>query len=253
MSPKDMGRLLRAMLNYEQLSPLVTHRWLKPTSHTTDLYSSVGAPWEIKRVNGLSKYHNIDWYEKGGYIPPYATQYIIIPDLEIGISIQAAIGGNSSPIATIEDYIQQAINPTLYEIAREQALQKFGGLYTMDGSNSTGSQKNVSSILITADAAPGLVLADFTLQGQKITNNLTDLPNSKSSRLYPMVMANTDPKSEQFRVVAQNDNTECVSWIYIDTNLGIQPLDNFIFEIGSNGIVESVFNPGLRLRLRKVR
>jgi hypothetical protein len=84
MSPNDMGRHIHAVLNHRQLSSLVTRRWLKPTSHTADLRSSVGAPvsdsffgvlyvghllfatnqnylqWEIKRVTGLNQYHTID-------------------------------------------------------------------------------------------------------------------------------------------------------------------------------------------------
>jgi hypothetical protein len=248
-----MGRHLYAMLNYHQLSPLVTRRWLKPTSHTADLRSSVGAPWEIKRLDGLSEHHTIDWYAKGGSIPYYYTQYIIIPDLEIGISIQSTTK-DKSVITTIEDYIQQAIDPSLYEIARRQALQKYGGLYTLDGLNATHDQKNGSSILVTADAGPGLVLSNVTVNGQVITNKLADsYPDSQLPRLYPMAMANANSSSAQFRVVGQSGNVACISWLTVDdTNYGNQPLDNFIFEMGPNGIVQSVVNPGLRLRLRKV-
>jgi hypothetical protein len=155
---------------------------------------------------------------------------------------------------TIGDYIVQALNPSLYGIAREQALQKYGGLYTLDGLNTTHSQNNQTLLRITTDAGPGL-LVDLQVNGHSIKEwSPKSDPGSLIPRIYPMIMANANPGTTYFRMLLQNAaDSSCISWLNVDgDNYGNRALDEFVFEVGLNGTVQSVLNSGLRLRLKKV-
>jgi hypothetical protein len=63
-SSQDMAKIGRSMLRSSLLSPVVTKRWLKPTSFIEDFAQGVGLAWEIYRAK-VDK-HSVDIYSKGG-------------------------------------------------------------------------------------------------------------------------------------------------------------------------------------------
>lgn len=63
-SSQDMAKIGRSMLRSSLLSPVVTKRWLKPTSFIEDFAQGVGLAWEIYRAK-IEK-HSVDIYSKGG-------------------------------------------------------------------------------------------------------------------------------------------------------------------------------------------
>ncbi|KAF3352977.1 Brefeldin A resistance protein [Verticillium dahliae VDG1] len=87
----DLLAFACAILRHGFLSPGQTRRWLKPTSFTSAWGTSVGAPWEILRLDELLPSGRIvDAYTKGGDIADYASALALVPDLGLAVTIMTA-------------------------------------------------------------------------------------------------------------------------------------------------------------------
>jgi hypothetical protein len=153
-SPNDLARFGRAILSHQLLTPTQTNRWLKPLTHTSDLSASVGAPWEIQRYTlPTSSYRTVDLYTKSGGLGLYTTYLIVIPDYDVGFTLNVA--GSLGAISPLADLMTETLLPALEETARLQADDAFAGTYvSADG--------NYTFTLSTNPDAPGLLVSNFT-------------------------------------------------------------------------------------------
>ncbi|KAI1131191.1 putative penicillin-binding protein [Nemania abortiva] len=144
-SSDNLARLGRSILLNRQLSDLDTRRWMKPTSHTSSLFESVGSPWEIWRTKSqITSGRVVDLYTKSGSVGQYNAMLILLPDYGVSLSILVAGSGPAINIAT--EIVLQSLIPVLENVTISEACDKLCGTYETSLPNTN------SSITIAADA-----------------------------------------------------------------------------------------------------
>ncbi|KAI3336136.1 putative penicillin-binding protein [Ustulina deusta] len=157
-SSDNLARLGRSILLNKQLSALDTRRWMKPTSHTSSPFFSVGSPWEIWRTRSqITSGRVVDLYTKSGSVGQYNSQLMLLPDYGVALSILVA-GSSSGPVVTAAtEMVLQSLIPVLENITISEACKSLCGTYE------TSRPDVNSSITIAADAA-GLYLDQWINQ-----------------------------------------------------------------------------------------
>ena len=271
MSTKDLSNLGRAILKSTLLKPDQTRAWLKPETHTSSLRLSVGAPWEIYRVPGLTEDGRvIDLYTKDGALVGYASQLVLVPDYDVGLTIFVA--GYPSPgntLTTLTQRVMQDFISLVEQVGKKQAAARYAGIYDDPSSN--------SSVEISVDKGPGLVIKRWVSNNVDVikayNSLLTSRVNYTDWRLYPSglksktsqestvgyrgfvrsVYANTT--NDESDAAEQNDGrilTGCSTWGAIDGYVyGTIAIDDVVFHTDSFGNVESIEPRVTRLRLNK--
>ncbi|OQE43136.1 hypothetical protein PENCOP_c003G04537 [Penicillium coprophilum] len=255
-SAKDTATFGRAVLSSALVDPAVTRRWLKPLTHTSSLRHSVGAPWEIYTFLTPRR---VDLYTKAGDIGLYSSLMGLSPDHNTGITVLVA--GNDSHVMTsrISEMVSDMILPTLDEVARNQALERFGGTYAF-----TEGSVN-SSITITADDGAGLVVSEWTSNSIDMIETLMGLQkvddrSAISIRLQPSGLQTQEQISFLAVIyslaVSEDDGPlvgSCFSWILLESivydNVG---LPEFVFTLDQDGDATSLSPRALRVTLPRV-
>ncbi|KAI0427079.1 putative penicillin-binding protein [Xylaria sp. FL1042] len=161
-SSDDLARLGRSILLNKQLSALDTRRWMKPTSHTSSPFLSVGSPWEIWRTRTqITSGRVVDIYTKSGSVGQYNSQLILMPDYGVAMSILVAGSSSGSAITIATEMVLQSLIPVLENITIGEACESLCGTYK------TSQPDLNSSITIAADAA-GLYLDRWINRGVDI-------------------------------------------------------------------------------------
>jgi hypothetical protein len=243
MSTIDMSKHLWHTLNHTQISSTTLRRWLKPVTFLPDLRAGVGAPWEITRMSGWSKLHNIDLYRKEGEIGYYSSLYALVPDFHLGYALNMASVNEIIP-RDIESMILDTLIPAAYAISKEQAAKNFAGTYTARGINST--------IVLAVDDEIGILVQTFVSNGIDILGNTP----KKLPRAYPMNLvlpSKNNTSRTAFRVVLQAPiSGVCISWMLADYGrYAGRPLDELVFETGPDGVATKLYQPGLKITMEK--
>ncbi|KAJ5350656.1 Beta-lactamase-related protein [Penicillium brevicompactum] len=255
-SAKDMSTFGRAILSNKLVDPSVTRQWMKPITHTSSIRQAVGAPWEIF---SFSTPRRTDFYTKAGDIGMYSSFIGLSPDHDAGFSVLLAGSNSHQSTAMISEIVSDILLPTLDLVARNQALERFGGTYQLatDGSN--------SSITITADDGPGLKIESWisnsvdmyaTLMGmQKVTDR-----SAMSIRLQPTGLQTGTRIG--FAAVIYSQPTppnagpitgSCFSWQLLESFIyGNVALSEFEFEVNDDGNATSVSPRALRITLPRL-
>ncbi|RMZ67362.1 beta-lactamase transpeptidase [Pyrenophora seminiperda CCB06] len=262
-TPNEMMLLLHALQNNDLLSAVALRDWMKPTTFLSSVNQAVGIAWEIFRITDLPLEfpRAIDIYTKLGGVPGYGSYFVLIPEFDIAITINAAGGaGGATSFVCIDllGKITAALIPYADQLARKQAASKYAGTYKLATSETN------DTITISSTYGPGLSIDSMTI------NNVAVLPalaasqgtpvENFSARLYP-----TDPDSlgtdkENWRMLLDQKvpaqklfgDMECMSW-----NLGdplryvSEPLDTFVFHMDGKKVA-SVELLGWRVSLVKV-
>ncbi|KAM0818246.1 putative Beta-lactamase family protein-like protein [Seiridium cardinale] len=272
-SAGDIAKFGRAILNYKQLSPVLTKRWLKPSSFSSDPKASVGAPWGVRRIPLGPEYRETTGYNKAGGIGSYMAAFILIPDYDIGFSIMIAgsIPGNTN--WDIADILGNVMVPAVTSAAKNQAANKFSGTYTAPANVTTGIHNKPlnSSITITTDGRPGLSVSQWFSNGTDFRTNvvslqLTYVPTIPSIRLYPGGLYSDTAdggKKIKFKAIFEDlaaseevdkmFSTDCGSWVGVESVLyASTSADDLIFYQNAAGAVTSIEIPALRITLPKV-
>ncbi|KAJ5343681.1 Beta-lactamase-related protein [Penicillium brevicompactum] len=255
-SAKDMSTFGRAILSNKLVDPSVTRQWMKPITHTSSIRQAVGAPWEIY---SFSTPRRTDLYTKAGDIGMYSSFIGLSPDHDAGFSVLLAGSNSHQSTAMISEIVSDILLPTLDLVARNQALERFGGTYQLatDGSN--------SSITITADDSPGLKIESWisnsvdmyaTLMSmQKVTDR-----SAMSIRLQPTGLQTGTRIG--FAAVIYSQPTppnagpitgSCFSWQLLESFIyGNVALSEFEFEVNDDGNATSVSPRALRITLPRL-
>lgn len=271
----DISELGRSILRSDMLPPVVTRRWLKPASMTSELVAGVGYPWGVRRVavpyaNGK---RTVDAFNKAGRIGYYASLLVLLPDYGAGFSVLIAgpaIPGNTN--FNLADVLGAQLVPALEAAAREQADAGFSGAYASASGRS-------SLRLTTQPDRPGLGVEGWVSNGTDMQTVAVALSAgyagvTPSIRLYPTGLETTatarraDSDGSRRRVAykavyedvglpsrtSEMFSTDCGTWVSITgVTYGTLPLDQFAFEVDAKGQVLSIENLALREVMQRKR
>ncbi|KAJ9144081.1 Beta-lactamase-like protein 2 [Pleurostoma richardsiae] len=269
-SSSDLATFGRAILNSKLIPTVMTRRWLKPLSSTSDPQAMVGSPWGVRKLNLGQTYQYATEFNKAGSIGRYSALFSLIPELDIGLVLLASGNVGANLGFQLADTVGEVLVPALLEAARQQAQDIYGGTYT-----SSDSSTNSSLTISTDPVKPGLGVTRW------ISNNTDMLPVavgiqtnttqadwdklSASVRLYPTGLEDTKTdgsKYQAFKAVFENlaapnvtgnpFTTDCSTWVGITSVVyGSMPLDQFVFNLDQSGRVVSVEALALRNTLSK--
>lgn len=274
----DMIAFAEAIQNNKLLSASKTREWMKPQTHTSSAYFSVGAPWEILRSDNItSDGRLIDVYTKTGDLGLYHAVIGIVPDYDISVSV---LTGGLEVSATVSSMLLSAvIEATLpvVEAAGRDEASRFEGTYSDKSTNST--------LVLTSDSSPGLVIKEFQVRGFDVLHNF-DSYNVNSAegaqeqptripevdgRLYPTKRQGRGSQNTEetaWRAVFDSTTEEdkekvdsqlfypdgsCTSWFSLDRSAyNYHSLADFVIVEGSEGDVKAVKNRAFNVTLTKV-
>ncbi|RGP63530.1 beta-lactamaselike 1 [Fusarium sporotrichioides] len=258
----DLTRLGQSILKSSILEPATTRSWLKPITHTADVYMSVGMPWEIRRMNlplGGGR-RVVDLYTKNGALGLYTAIIVLSPDHEIGYVALIAGSERNGLLAYLPELLAETLLPAAEDAARETAASRFAGTFKGPESHMT----------VTMDDT--LVVSNWTRGDVDIIAAQTAMlyPGLKVSvvlRLYPMGLERNGRMSFRaiFEVDAVGDSVNateesagpftgsCLSWGGVDTltygNIGF---DDFQFEVDQSGKAIALSAEVMRETLQKI-
>lgn len=249
---EDLLSFMTAVLRNKLLSPTGTRKWFRPATFTSGWASTVGAPFEMHRVDNVTRDGRIiDIITKGGNIIDYHSVIAMVPEFGIAISILAA-GPEAGLMPMMLSVILKVLIPALDQAAKDEARQRFAGTYFDAATN--------SSLKVSADAGPGLVLTDWVVRGHEVFPNLDRynilVPNTtdvkarfSSARLYPTGLENEkrtawraalpvlddDDVSFMERATLWKDG-HCLQWLVTDRRTyNYVAMDHFEFVFGEDG------------------
>ncbi|KAJ5942548.1 hypothetical protein N7516_002716, partial [Penicillium verrucosum] len=255
-SAKDMAIFSRAVLSSALVDPAVTRRWLKPVTHTSSLQHSVGAPWEIYTFLTPRR---VDLYTKAGDIGLYSSFIALSPDHNTGFTVLVAGDNSHAMTSTIGEMVADIMLTALDEVAKDQALKRFGGTYALMSSSSN------SSITLTADEGAGLVVSAWTSNSVDMIETLMTLQGVTdgspiSIRLQPSGLE-TPGRTSFLAVIYSLSVSEdagpivgsCFSWMLLDSMVyGNVGLPEFEFALDHDGDATSLSLRALRVTLPRV-
>jgi hypothetical protein len=257
---------------------------MKPVSHTSSPTTSVGAPWEIKRLQLSSSGRWVDFYTKDGKLGAYASYLVLIPDYDVGFTVLAA--GFSANADVLVGLAVDAYFEALEDAARLQSAPVLAGKYV-----AKGEEVNSSFSLTSEVTSPGLGLVDWVSNGTAflevfpifislaegnfeaaaeelgLLQNGTILidPADVSVRLYPTTLRTPISGGGErvsyravFEVVSNATDPDPIpdstsAWIIADAIVyGKSGADEFIFSLDGKGNVVSVEYPFARQTFVKV-
>ncbi|EXJ77575.1 hypothetical protein A1O3_09802 [Capronia epimyces CBS 606.96] len=163
-SSSDMSKFLRYVLSHFNG---ITHtlNWLQPASFTAGLNSFYGVPWEIFRTNRILDHPDrvVTIATKGGGLPGYVTNILLVPEYELGITILTA--GNETLLAHLIELVTVPLIQAVDQVAQRQINRTYTGTYRASGLN--------SSVTLSYSGNHGLEISDWISNG---TEMLTALP-----------------------------------------------------------------------------
>ncbi len=212
-------------------------------------------PWEIFRTNSLLSDSNriIGLFTKSGSLSGYASRIILIPEYNIGATVLVA--GDGKAKGWIEEQVLSKLIPEAENIARCQTRNKYADTYYAPAYLRTNS-----SIKIELDGASGLVLTSWISNGTNFLDQYTALSKGSDDGRAQLVPSNIErgPSAEVWRVMfAAPDSRkggtfeDCLIDDLDSMMYGGRSLEEFVFHLNENGVVESVELPAFRITLEK--
>lgn len=246
-TPDDLSRFVRGVLSHKLLTGPKTDTWLQPATFTSSFYSSVGMPWEIYRTTSLTpSARPVDVYTKSGDVGVYAAYIALIPEYDVGFTINAAGADAYITSRALLDEVTKIVVQGLDQLARSQAQSRYTGHYS----------RNNDSLILAIDDGPGLKIEKWISNGDSVLGAWQQLRaggGRVDARIYPI------GKDNRWRVVFEAvGNTSaspfgdaCYSWFQVDQfrYQGL-PVDEIDFDI-EDGRVKGLSVPGLRQTLAK--
>lgn len=124
----DLSLFLRYVLtHYNGLTPAVN--WLQPRSYSTGMSSFYGMPWEIFRTPKILHHSDrpVTFVTKSGGLPGYYSIIIMVPELDIGITILTA--GGPKLLGKIRELVTVPLVRAVDHLVATQVNSKYGGSY----------------------------------------------------------------------------------------------------------------------------
>jgi hypothetical protein len=165
------------------------------------------------------------------------------------------------------DLLGAALIPAYDAVARDEADKKYSGTYVARSTPFNGTFGNSSLTISTDPNKPGLGVGSWTSNGTnmvdlaiKLQSGSESAPLKPDTRLY-YTQLDTDTSNgtrQAWKAIFEDTggaaagqqlwSTDCGAWVGVTgITYGSLPLDEFIFNMDSNGKVVSVENIALRL------
>lgn len=250
----DLAKLAQSILQHRFLCPHQTRRWLKTANPTSALTLSAGMPWEVYRLPLQTPEESriIDIITKHGTLGGYNSQLAIIPEFSIASAILTA-NSTSTAVPELSAIMIENLLPALESVSREQAKSAFGGTYSAVKSYGLNS-----SMTISADGGPGLVITNSIHNGTVLfsTVNATAAAQSVTEypRIYPQhLQAPARTRStvglSAWKVVVTDKPS---NWLLLGgAGYGGEPIDDLLFHMDHNDKVIALEVPFLRIVLNR--
>lgn len=264
----DFAALGRSILNSTLLSPQITREWLKPTSHSSNIYSAVGKPWEILRMTipvnlDSNATRIVDLYTKSGGLGGYNAWLFLSPDHNIGIAAMVAslaeadnaIAASDNGMPILVSLAELALSrwiPAAENAGRESAASNLiGSFKSEDGLNSS----------ISLDLIPdhqGIRITSLVYNGSDFLDTLATIFGYAAASLQYMNLRDASSGRLSFRAVWQRpeQQSSVISVIHQECSLNWSDLDNIKYgdigldqvfiTIDGNGKAVAVELPALR-------
>ncbi|KAH7137906.1 beta-lactamase/transpeptidase-like protein [Dendryphion nanum] len=263
-SINDLAKFGISILNSTLLPEDKTRKWLKPVSLTGRLEYSMGRPWEILRYTHASGAVT-DLYTKAGNSGSYSSYLVIIPEYNAGFTILAAhskIATRNGIVGVLGDLLANTIIPALEQQARNETAKSFAGTYTstVQGLNSSV----VLAVSNTESAAPGLLIKSFISNGTDFMSVIATY-YKLGARLTPSILPQKGGKLA-FRVATANDAPSIIKRRSLFSGAGTADfligdaatyggaaVNQWVFQVGSNGIATSLSPTWLDVVLKKTK
>jgi hypothetical protein len=253
-SLKDVVALGRGILRADVLDPVRVRKWMKSLASTSSPGLQLGGPWEILRGNDVTRDGRlIEYYCKSGNMGSYNNILCLVPDYGVVVSVLSA--GAESSGSMVDELLTQAVRaiiPAFDDAARAQADALVAGTYSSADTNST--------VVLTQDDGPGLVVAQWVINGLDVINNyaaFSVLSSSASAavpsvRLYPTGLRTaTDngareswramfdmPVAADFQSRRFWQRADCHAWASQDRLVyAFKSIDEFVLEEDGDGKV----------------
>jgi hypothetical protein len=261
----DLTAIGRSILNSTLLPEFTTRRWLRPGSHSSSPYFSMGHPWEIMRQRvpislspETTRNRVVDLYTKQGGGAEYTSILGVIPDYDMGLSILTAGPASGKTFVAIRQLFMDIWLPAAEQAAREQALASLVGNYTL-GDAATPSTFSSAEIVLLPDE-PAIAVRSLVSNGTDVmvllrerTSQLDGIEGEFRMWFYPVGLVSESEdgtKRMAFRGVAGLEGRlpieDCGSWAEGDRiRFGNYPADLLIFEFGADGKAKAVEIPVL--------
>ncbi|KAF5534098.1 beta-lactamase 2 [Fusarium phyllophilum] len=269
-STTDMLSFMASILKNKALSPSNTRRWLKPNTFLSTWSAFVGSPWEIYRVDNLtSDGRIIDLYTKGGTLSGYQSGMAMIPDTGLVVSVLGAgpeVSSVWAQLATLN--IVEALIPAMDMASRDEVKARFVGSYF--------DKKTGSSLTLSLDKGPGLILSNWSARGFNVLPNLNrfqpgrynDTTDSgiKNVWLYPIGIENksraawravfpalSDTEAEMIEGLTKVKDVTCITWHMLDRFIynGLS-MDHFELKYGKDGKAVSIKSKAFDVEMKRV-
>lgn len=190
---------------------------------------------------------------KGGHLRGYSSQFILIPEYDLGIVLLVAGDGRALP--WLREEVLKALVPTVEQITRDQTADRLAGTYI-----SADAAIN-SSLSIEVQSDSGLVVTSWISNGKDFLTNYLAMSKEKREssnvQLTP-AMIGRGKNGEVWR--AQCVQAESRSEGIINTNLiedvdtftyASRSIDEFIFELDASGRAVEVKLPAFQITLKR--
>lgn len=139
----------------------------------------------MRTRSGITTGRTVDLYTKSGSVGAYQSLIILVPDYQVTLAVLAAGPEASAAVQIATETTIQTLLPALEEAAKQESCNKFCGEYSAS-TNGSGS-----SLIITVDNSPGLLIESWTHQGHDLIAagqayaNATRGGQIQSVRLFP--------------------------------------------------------------------
>lgn len=194
----DMSTYLRYILtHFNGITPKLN--WLQPASFTEGVNSFYGLPWEIFRTDKILWRTNrpVTFITKGGGLPGYITNIILVPEYSLGITVLTA--GDTQLMSKLREIVTTKLVRAADKLAQRQAHEKYVGTYTAHHINTT--------LTISISPYQGLYVSKFISNGTDTFPALVALANRVDTdialQLIPTLLYRDEKnkRGELFRAV----------------------------------------------------
>lgn len=254
-SSSDLSIFLRSILTHKLLDIPTTNAWLKPHSYSSSIEFAYGMPWEIFRTNSLVFDSNriVDLFTKSGSLSGYASRIILIPEYNIGVTVLVA--GDGKAKGWTEELVLSKLIPEVESVARCQMKDKYAATYFAPAYLGINS-----SMKIEMDGASGLILTSWISNGTDFLDQYAALSKGVDKGRAQLVPSNIRRGSSaeawrlMFAIPDTRTGTSMENCLIDDLDsmmYGGRSLEEFLFHLDENGVVESVELPAFRITLQK--